>query len=220
MKPEDRIKFALEFAEMDLERVFRRPESLASFRNEFYEFHYGRGGESFADRGGILAIPDSEFASWKLAEFLTLQKKCRRFVAECAHGSPPRMAIPEMTLTAKYGLIKLAHDEIAFPMIRGSAHDLFMIVLWHLIAGAAGEHIGRCPEPKCGNVFFRPTRRAVYCSKACSGRARVRRFRAGAAKPGRKPVGKSKGNYRRRGGKVGERRRRNDPHKKHENPRG
>ena len=147
MKPEDRIKFALEFAEMDLERVFRRPESLASFRNEFYEFHYGRGGESFADRGGILAIPDSEFASWKLAEFLTLQKKCRRFVAECAHGSPPRMAIPEMTLTAKYGLIKLAHDEIAFPMIRGSAHDLFMIVLWHLIAGAAGEHIGRCPEP-------------------------------------------------------------------------
>ncbi len=89
-----------------------------------------------------------------------------------------------LKINATFGMVPI-HSEAPYklPWVTGEIKDVFLVALWFLLSSPAAEHIGQCPEQKCPEsggrkLFFKPTRRAVYCSKTCSSRARVRRMRA------------------------------------------
>ena len=188
MKAKDRMKFALEFAEMDLERKFKRLENEKTFRDDFSAFLYGKPGdaEPFSDRGGTLAMTMVPLSTWKKDNFISLQEDCRLLLR--AFANP--LGMLKLKLTVEYGFLPLVSMKAHLPMIWGEdIRDVFLVMLWQLVSGPAGEHVGQCPESQCpqsksGNkLFYKPTVRAEYCSKQCSTRVRVRRKRAKPSKP-------------------------------------
>jgi hypothetical protein len=177
MKPKDQLRFAIEFSQMNLAVVFHRPEAQAAFRQGFIRFFEE---EPFIDPEALRVAPNPYwYANWGIEKFSDLQEKVRSFLACVTNEDWKRVGgitYPSLAATATYGFLRWQGRDI--PTVMGEADDIFLICLWFLLRGSNSEHVGRCPEPKCAKLFFRPTKRAAYCSPTCSTRARVRRLRA------------------------------------------
>jgi len=180
MQAEQRIKFAIEFAGMNLAKVGMRPQELAALKDGISQFLYGARGEveSFADRGGIIIMPvlnqDELVDSWPLENFIELQKDCRRMLTGFAH----KLGIASLPISAGFGFLALPNTGWHIPTITAGIRSAFLMLCWLLLVGESGVRVRICPEDACGHrVFYQASRRQKYCSRNCAVRASMRRMR-------------------------------------------
>jgi hypothetical protein len=85
----------------------------------------------------------------------------------------PGLELPEYKLPVGYSPLPIL-NEFHVLWATGNAHDLFLLVLLHIIAQEPTSKILRCPE--CSTIFVR-IRRQQYCSRRCTKRAVMRNWR-------------------------------------------
>jgi hypothetical protein len=60
--------------------------------------------------------------------------------------------------------------------VRGRTRDVTLLQLIHLLSSVGIDSVRVCPEPECGQLFYR-VRRQLFCSKKCVNRANKREAR-------------------------------------------
>ena len=210
----DRIQFAILFSEMNLSALARHPQEFAAFKGEISKFLRGSIGETLADRGGIMGMYLEPLDSWRVDDFIGLQKECKILLSSFAH----REGFPNLKLTALFGFAPWPSLGIHSPIISGGIRAVFLLVIWLMLARGSGDKVRACPEESCGHrVFYQKNRRQQYCRPVCRSRAAMRRMREGSQ---RKTVGKSKENYPGKGRKRREARGKSELSTRRRNPHG
>lgn len=194
---EDRLRFAVEFAQFDLSTF--TSEQWLRLGRELKLFVSGRlteeePGASLADLGGMA------FHIWKGPDPLEcpreviqqMQEDTRRIIGRLIEGrdrgpletrywfpQPNQLNVSLTIMSARHWAV----PEEAYLEAFGSLRDMFLLQLFFLLQGrsvgstnrAGLSKIRRCSE--CQTLFYR-VRRQEYCSHTCRTRVNQRRWRA------------------------------------------
>lgn len=181
-----RIEYAIAFASAGLRENEITPVTLANLRYELDNFL--RYGPVFRGTGHFLCFPQDEASSWELDDFRSLQEEVKIVLRQ---GIKNRV-LEEKSMQEKTGYLRAIPDSFSlsaqfslgqypnlpgrnFKIVQGKARDLFLLILFHLIAEEDTKRLYECPRPQCGKLFFR-SKNQKYCSHSCTQKAINERY--------------------------------------------
>ena len=168
-----RLKWLVNFANTDIQSPRRSPEELENL--DWQVAHFVDGAASHG-ASSINYKPKSEF------DLVQLRNHALRGLHESAdaphiagfYGWNPN-AIDIGATRPLDGLVR--HVRRGFSAYEGPRLAVFLTSVADLIASEEGKRIRECAAKDCTAIFYK-WKRGLYCSKRCSQRARVQRFRA------------------------------------------
>ncbi len=171
-----RLKFAIRFAAMDLAAL--RPGDWLNLQDDLASFlGCKRGqGELVSAKGAIRMTPLAHPLPYEYTEsdFRTLQRETNTLLQSLAYED--MLSAEMLDIHAHVGIVSLPPTGWTISVAQGGTRDMFLLYLWLLIREEGIGHIKRCPEPKCGAIFYR-IKKQKYCSRTCTNRATVRAWR-------------------------------------------
>ena len=178
--PQDRLKFAVRFAEADL--TLYSDGDWLKLREDFdCYFKPGYDPEAYpappfdpVNFGECIPyLTGDEPADVPRSWFVDLQREVRALLRLIA-GEPRARGLSAWSITPLFiSLWKapVGRDEVGWMlMISGAGRDLFIEILFQLLAREPAHQIRLCPRPECGRMFYR-VRRQQYCSRRCVNKA-------------------------------------------------
>jgi CGNR zinc finger len=178
---QDRLKFAVEFAGMDLAAL--RLNAQQNLKNNIESFLLvAKEGNTLKDIGGVYTFP-ADFLEWN--DFAGLQKDVRQVLSGLIlqqQGSIKAPATPIWsTITSEARISAITFSAIAplgisrpMLMARGKTPDVFLLKLFYLLGQEPTNGIIQCPE--CRTIFFRVGKQR-FCSPRCANRNYMREYR-------------------------------------------
>lgn len=171
--PEDRIRFVVSFANMDLTKL--RRGDLLNLSEDLVEFLKVQPSEKLFQLGLYVGKPwkpplPEDFSE---SDFQMLQLRVRDILPgpEIDHveGSKRLRGDVEYYLT-----VDSRHGN--YLELTGHVKDVFLLILIFLLVQFPLSVAG-CRRRRCRNFFYRATKRQVYCSRRCANLASVKRWK-------------------------------------------
>jgi hypothetical protein len=166
---EDRLRFAIEFSQKDLEQI--RPGDLMNLRDDLYLFAFTR------EPGDIFATTDEEDADIRNLSIEDLKALQRETQIALIHFASPSPAHRVSLLSGSQISVSLSlnrDDQRKVLCVAGSPRDCFLMVLYLLLSKEPVGRIRICPG--CSEVFYK-VKKQKYCSRRCSNRVYMRQYR-------------------------------------------
>jgi hypothetical protein len=174
--PLEALGFVVDFAQMDLgqaspaqlkaaERRVRQLSSITMDRPNRFEW---------ASHRSWPAIPR--------AEFERLHADARRLLTGLAMSGEGTVNVrlmfstPRALSSFRLSTGRAVYLPALWLEVNGSPRDLFLYRVIRLLDELGSGKLHTCPEPKCGRLFFKRTRKE-YCSTLCQSRAYMRGYR-------------------------------------------
>lgn len=188
--PEDRLRFAVRFAQMDFDTL--RAGDWLNLREDFIGFLMMTPGQPYITTPvtsiatpetspevfqplismGMVGIPDGESSpeDFSLNDFRALQADVRQWLSSLSYTQSPGEAWlpPAIPLQGRVALSQPASQ------VHAPLRDLFLWHLFLLLLQEPPDRIRCCPE--CETIFYRVKKQA-YCSRTCGNRVTQRRWR-------------------------------------------
>ncbi len=180
MTADERLRFAVEFAEEDLDKL--TPGRWMVLRERLGAFVTpGAQGSLPEDMGGVCAIAsDFDIAE---GEIRSLQREVRAtlltlldLLGEAAPADEPAPTMLSLQMMPIRIDPKSTHVLV---LVRGKTRDVFLATLALLLSRQPFDKVKRCPE--CRRIFYRE-RKQMYCMKKCLNRANMRAWREAKGK--------------------------------------
>jgi hypothetical protein len=173
----DRLRFAIQFAQSDLNRM--RRGDLINLKEDMQEFICPAARVSFSELRGVMAFVSGNRLIDKLSldECMAIQTEMKGILDVWVRAQ----SNPEGGSAAPS--VKIEGDEIILGFVPGSrcltvagppSPHLFGIILNFLLWNEPANRILRCPV--CEKIFYR-NRKQQYCSRTCTNRANVQNWR-------------------------------------------
>jgi hypothetical protein len=181
----ERLKFALRFAQMELPK--RKPEwdmlrqNIGDFVSPSPDIIHIKGGHN------LIVIPANKPQELTEDEIRELQADVARIAVPRLNvraervfphwkGGKAQVWDKAAKIYTEWSALIGRGDESTFIM-RGKTHDIFLSFLLLLLLQASADRFRRCPAPikrnpgeECGKLFLR-NKRGIYCSTTCQERA-------------------------------------------------
>jgi hypothetical protein len=180
----ERVQFALQFAQMNLDTL-SRGQGL-TLREDLEDFLRCRPGKQYrCDPGDVIAAPLAMLTPPLPQEY---PKDALRQLQQETHAIFSRL-VDSRNAWAKdisQGWVSISGEYYlnSFPdvgkrssnhlLMKGTTRDVFLKILIDLLKYEPTDRILRCPE--CRTIFYR-IRKQQYCSRRCTNRANVRQWR-------------------------------------------
>jgi hypothetical protein len=184
---EERVKFAIEFMQLDLERM--RTGDWLNLQEDLQNFLFPEG-----IRCGFHIIPEDLLKEHSVDAIQVLRRDVEEIlnlVAMFTEKSPneenegnkndedgpvPELGFLSPQLSVRPVLILFPDQRPEHPIVfwLGNFHDTFLMQLITSLAQLPLDTLRRCPE--CGTIFYR-VRKQQYCSRPCVHRANIRTWR-------------------------------------------
>jgi hypothetical protein len=174
MTAQDRLKFAVEFARMDLGEL--RPGDWLNLKDGLTEFlGLGKGGMNLQAMAGYVCLPLSAPNEMSEKDFDSLQARVRSLFNGIVLEKIPPVAgqhegghkgiVTPIDPNWKYLPITLSGLGNVL-VIQGACQGVFMGSLMHLVGKESTDKIRKCSRPDCSNIFYR-VRKQKFCSQRC-----------------------------------------------------
>jgi hypothetical protein len=175
---EDRLRFVVEFAGMELDQLNLK-DDLQTF------FGGGRHGEgTLASFAGALVMPLQVPLPQDYTEdhFRKLQQDVRQLLHDMVGNRDLSVQNTSTPIPMQVEFSVQPWDDLGFPgrnvlAVRGSTRDCLLWLLSHLLAQEPTGRIVRCPS--CETIFYRDRANQEYCTRRCVNRVNKRSWRAG-----------------------------------------
>jgi len=184
MNAEERIQFAVRFAEVKLNE--NRPGDWMNLRDDCAHF-LGIGPDDdvelrLSESVYVCAIPNKDYVSD--AELLAVQADVRKLLASFADAprrdhrkAPDPASRKPIPINIDYRVIRIRtkeQGEVSQIILYGTLRDCLLGVLMHLLVQQPGTRLESCPQ--CGRVFYRQGKQ-LFCGRTCTNRAMMHRKR-------------------------------------------
>ena len=178
--PIDALRIAVDFAQMDLDRV----GAYISLLTEAVVQFLGAEVSSVPGQHGLWLSP---------ADLKRIQPDVRRVLRSIVEKTVTRvdLAMNVVIIASPDRAARLSDRRQRLPdarvhtVWRGAPRDMFLSRLIRLLEHCDVETLRVCPAPECGRMFVKVTRKE-FCSTQCQSRVYMRKYRALAASPNKK----------------------------------
>jgi hypothetical protein len=175
---EDRLRFAVAFASLDLDRL--RAGDWLNLRDDLQGF-------LALDQVSVVGLLPYEYAT---EQFRALQQEVQQLLRDLvqqrqatghwplAHHTTPCRLDVEYHVTPLDGVGMKGRNLIR---VRGPIRDVFLFVLIHLLWQEPTWRVAECPS--CHTIFSRDRANQDYCTRRCVNRVNKRTWRAQRRQP-------------------------------------
>jgi hypothetical protein len=159
LDPADALRFAVDFAQLDLAQVPMRQLRQAAVGVQLL---LARETPGYWVKK---SPPDHEFLQ-------ALQERARALLAAFVKG---RVTV-EADLLLTF-IVRRENDGRVRVQVHGSPLDLFLYQVVRVLETGGAEKLLACPAPECGRIFVKVTKKR-FCSQRCQSRIYMRQLRA------------------------------------------
>ena len=181
------LQFAIEFAQMDLTQASREDEETVRARIQELALLTGqpRANGSNDDplwiytRDGSIKwqVTDSAIATLTIADMQHIQADLFHLLARIAAGSGTSVRVKlTLVVMGPFHATGEKPDPVVTIGVSGPPRDQVLYRVIRFVEELGTERVKACPEPKCGRLFFKVTRKE-FCSTKCQSRSYMRKLR-------------------------------------------
>jgi hypothetical protein len=170
----DRLRFALEFAQLNLDRL--REGDWLNLKEDFREFLVPKDGYSLDEMGGLIVSPfEPSVFDFTEKDFRSLQPAVRGLFSLSDSPGTPSVKLDGLRLSA------VSRDQVGFPgrhmiVASGGTQAIALLVLAHLLARESIA-VKSCRLADCGRLFLPVRSHQQFCSRRCVNRSNQQAFR-------------------------------------------